>query len=111
VWLNNGFGDRLRESGYLYAEFSYRSLGKEYRDFVDAIALRDIVIKTENMGYGSLLLQHLIRYARQLGVREIRGRLSPVDNTDDNRDRLKHFYEKFGFQVDGDMLTLQLKTH
>ena len=48
-------------------------------------------------GYGSLLMNELISYARRNGHTYLFGNLSVVDM--DHADRLHHFYEKFGFTV------------
>lgn len=58
-------------------------------------------------GYGTLLMNELIQYAKKLKVQYISGKLSFVDigiNDDDDRykekrERLYHFYPKFGFVI------------
>lgn len=58
-------------------------------------------------GYGGILMKHLIRYAEKLNVEYIRGVLSfqDIGNGDsdmskaDNRERLYHFYPKYGFII------------
>ena len=50
-----------------------------------------------NKGYGSLLMDALLQHAREKGFKKIHGNLSVVDL--DHKDRLHHFYEKFGFTI------------
>ena len=49
-------------------------------------------------GYSSMMMSELLKYATQNGINEIHGNLSPVDQ--DHKDRLHHFYEKFGFEIE-----------
>lgn len=60
----------------------------------------DINSKTNkyiNRGYGSKLMTRLFEYAKENDIREIYGNLSIVDM--DHKDRLEHFYKKFGFNI------------
>ncbi|WP_250886519.1 GNAT family N-acetyltransferase [Bacillus sp. SM2101] len=61
--------------------------------------LADIQVQKQyiNKGYGSILLKTLKEIAIEKGVKEITGWISPADR--DHVDRLKHFYEKHGFEV------------
>lgn len=59
--------------------------------------LGDIVSKIENQGYGSRMLEFLIRLSKELGCHVIRGNLS--SNDADHFDKLRHWYEKYGFEV------------
>lgn len=49
----------------------------------------------ENRGIGSLILDFLIRWLRQIGIVRLYGDVSSMDS--DHLDKLKHFYEKHGF--------------
>ncbi len=51
----------------------------------------------ENKGYGSILLQNAIKLAKMIGLKRITGNLATVDS--DHFDKLRHIYEKFGFEV------------
>lgn len=53
--------------------------------------------KCINKGYGSQLMTALLEYASKQNIIEIFGELSAVDL--DHRDRLHHFYQKFGFEI------------
>ena len=53
--------------------------------------------KYENKGYGSKLMQRLIDHATENDYKEIYGNLADVDM--EHRDRLEHFYKKFGFEI------------
>lgn len=57
----------------------------------------DFSSNIENKGYGSILLQNVIKLAKQLGCKTIGGNLSSVDS--DHFDKLRHLYEKYGFEV------------
>lgn len=48
-------------------------------------------------GYGTLMMQKLISFAKENRYKTIYGHLSTVDL--DHKDRLYHFYEKFGFEI------------
>lgn len=50
-----------------------------------------------NKGIGSMMMEELLNYAVSNKFCEIRGELSLVDN--DHKDRLHHFYRKFGFEI------------
>ena len=51
-----------------------------------------------NKGYGSQMMRELVSYAKQNGFKRIWGNLSSVDM--DHKERLYHFYEKFGFDIE-----------
>lgn len=53
--------------------------------------------KNYNKGYGSAMMQKLIEYAKENGYSRLYGNLSDVDIG--HKDRLYHFYEKFGFEI------------
>lgn len=53
--------------------------------------------RDHNKGYGSMMMQKLIDYATENNYGYIHGNLSVVDF--DHKDRLHHFYQKFGFTV------------
>lgn len=61
------------------------------------ILIGDIQAFIENKGYGSIMLRNIITLAKNVSVREITGNLSSTDS--DHFDKLKHFYDKFGFMV------------
>ena len=53
--------------------------------------------KNINKGYGSALMEELLNYAGRNGIRRITGNLSKHDRG--HKERLHHFYRKFGFTV------------
>ena len=61
--------------------------------------LEDIEVDSElrNRGVGSILLTEVIAVSRERGHTGIEGELSSADSG--HFDKLKHFYEKFGFTV------------
>lgn len=66
----------------------------------NAILIGDIIHDNErkiNRGYGSAMMESLISYAEQNGYSKFYGNLSDVDIG--HKDRLYHFYEKFGFII------------
>lgn len=54
--------------------------------------------KDINKGYGSQMMRELISYAEQNSFKRIWGNLSNVDM--DHKERLYHFYQKFGFDIE-----------
>ncbi|WP_206922949.1 GNAT family N-acetyltransferase [Alicyclobacillus suci] len=63
------------------------------------IYIQDIWSNThENEGYGSLAMNHLISLARARKYKRIYGKIVQTDW--EHVERLKHFYEKFGFEVE-----------
>ena len=50
-----------------------------------------------NKGYSSMLMSALIQYAKSLGITHLYGNLSCNDLG--HKDRLHHFYQKFGFNI------------
>lgn len=50
-----------------------------------------------NQGYGSILMKHTLSYLQYAGFRTVTGTICPADF--DHKDRLHHFYEKFGFEI------------
>ena len=77
--------------------------------YLESIFIIDFMAKPFyiNKGYGSLIMSELIRYSKSLDVYYISGNLSSVDigeNDSDlskkkNRERVYHFYSKFGFEI------------
>ena len=50
-----------------------------------------------NKGYGTRMMEGLLTYARENHFSYVYGNLSRVDL--DHKDRLHHFYQKFGFTI------------
>lgn len=48
-------------------------------------------------GYGSMMMEKLIEYTTENNFKELHGNLSKIDK--DHKDRLHHFYKKFGFDI------------
>ena len=53
--------------------------------------------KDYNKGYGTLMMEFLIQYANNNNYECVYGNLSDIDL--DHKERLHHFYRKFGFSV------------
>lgn len=54
-----------------------------------------------NKGYGSIIMKSFIEYAKEFRVPFISGFLSPIDtSSEEHKQRLIHFYTKFGFSID-----------
>jgi GNAT superfamily N-acetyltransferase len=53
--------------------------------------------KDYGKGYGSIMMDELLKYAFQNGIHTIRGNLSIVDS--DHKERLHAFYRKHGFEI------------
>lgn len=52
-----------------------------------------------NKGIGSIMMPLLIEYAETHNYKSIVGKLIKLDR-DDHKDRLHHFYNKFGFKIE-----------
>jgi len=98
----------LQCGGYLWAQPAYAATEHNPREYIKHIRIKDVFIKSEGFGYGTLLMQHFKSYVGKIGIKEIRGSFSFVDDADRNRDRRRRFYEKNGFTFDGDIVTLML---
>lgn len=61
------------------------------------IKIGDITCKKNNKGYGSLMMEKLIEFAKVNKFEVITGWLSCVDRGHEKR--LYHFYQKFGFEI------------
>lgn len=53
--------------------------------------------KDFNKGYGTMMMNELLSYAKQNNINEVYGYLSDVDI--DHKERILHFYTKFGFEI------------
>ena len=54
--------------------------------------------KYHNKGYGTKMMEKLFEYTKENNIKTIYGNLSLNDI--DHKDRLLHFYKKFGFNVE-----------
>ena len=54
--------------------------------------------KYHNKGYGTKMMEKLLEYTKENNIKTIYGNLSLNDI--DHKDRLLHFYKKFGFNVE-----------
>ena len=56
-----------------------------------------------NKGYGSLMMDELLKFAKENNYKKITGNISDVANNTEwdphHRERLIHFYKKFGFKI------------
>lgn len=86
----------MYELPYFSAAKSLGSIGITVRECC-GVFIEDIEVDAINMGYGSMLLKNVISFFQRAGLRTLYGNISPVDS--DHFDRLRHFYEKFGFDV------------
>lgn len=86
--------------------FSRLRLIAEYCKEKNLITIRDIQVKKEdrNLGYGSLVMDILLDIGSLIGAVAYTGFLSEEDINDPNdpehKNRLVHFYQKYGFTVD-----------
>lgn len=95
-----------------------RAIYNDNPAFLRNIYIDDFTVdaRRQSQGYGSIVMEQLIKYAKCLKAPYISGELSPVDigtgDDDDtkckNRERLFHFYSKFGFSIDKAEKTIRL---
>ena len=67
------------------------------------VHIEDILVKNNNNGNGSILMNALFKFAKSKNIDLITGDLSPIDN--DHKDRRNHYYEKFGFKITENMVS------
>ncbi len=68
----------------------------------------DVLMEDNNIGNGTVAMTALIKYAKKINAKFINGWLSDVDN--DHADRRNHYYEKFGFDINGSSINLELNS-
>lgn len=71
------------------------------------IRIDDVLVDHVNAGLGSLMMEVLLGIAKCHGVKQIVGRLGNQDVAD-HGERLTHFYEKFGFNIEHDVIRLDM---
>lgn len=59
--------------------------------------IEDWYCEIKNMGYGSILMTHLVNYLKIAGYLYLTVDICPTDF--DHEDKLRHFYTKFGFEI------------
>lgn len=93
-------------------DISQACIGRSFCEINGSVfCIADIGIEEQyrNNGYGSLLLSEIIKYAEQLNVTKIKGRVYCNDiKKKEAKVRLYHFYEEHGFVIDEGRLTLCL---
>ena len=76
--------------------------------YIEGIYLEEI-IGDSNKGYGSKVMKSFLEYIRPLHVKYVTGTLSMVDEIHlENKSRRDHFYKKFGFEIKGNHIYLEL---
>ena len=111
IRYQDSFGIKKGLVGRVYGEYLHK---KVYSDvvgyylkiplFLFALKITDFVITDPGNGFGSILMGHLIDYAKKYNVRRLKGVLSHVDEKPENTERRNRFYKKFGFTFDKDDL-------
>lgn len=101
-----------------HVKMNCRAVYNEEPAFLRNIFIVDFTVNDvwQNKGYGSIVMEELLKYVKCLKASYITGELSPVDigTSDDdetkreNRERLYHFYPKFGFTIDKANNTIKL---
>jgi len=78
----------------------------EFEKDGDSIKLKivDIQLCSINEGNGTILMNALIKFAKEQKISEIFGKMAPCDN--DHAERRAHYYEKFGFTFSDGRATL-----
>lgn len=89
-----------RDREVIYFEIR-RDMSMEIVEFI-------LPAELQNIGVGTVILNMVLNYAKNLGVTKITGRLSSVD--DHNKDRRDHVYRKAGFEVTSKSICLKLNS-
>lgn len=81
----------------------------KYTSGCQAAYIVDWHCEIEDKGYGSVLMSHLITYLKTANYQYLTGHICPTDFS--HKDKLRHFYSKFGFVITDheDRLRLELK--
>jgi hypothetical protein len=110
IVLNNDtiylFGERYQ--GIMGLPRIYFEILTQKRDIFEEkyIHIIDVLMEDNNIGNGTVAMNALIKYAKQIKAKSINGELSSVDN--DHADRRNHYYEKFGFIINKSRILLEL---
>lgn len=108
-WLEKDTNN-VKSIAFLRCEVHNKKVS-DYSEYIHHIYIQDFFVDElyRKKGYGTILLNELIEYAKKLKVDYISGKLSLRDiGTEDNRTpkqaenrkRLYHFYPKHGFIID-----------
>lgn len=95
--------------------YSRLRLIAEYWADKNQIKIRDIQVKEEDrgLGYGSIAIEILLEIGLLIGVIKYTGSLSEIDLDDskdpEHKNRLVHFYQKYGFTVDLEQRRIERK--
>lgn len=85
-------------SAHLYAKLSFHPFKGE-----TTVYLEDIVTTKRSKQIGSWMMNRFADFLRDwdrvLIVREVWGHLSPVDEYEENKERHKAFFKRFGFKI------------
>lgn len=92
-------GERYQRLGGIprlfFEEFSIEMDGVQRK----YIYIVDVLMVDDEIGNGTIAMNALIKYAKKINAEWINGSFSAVD--DDHADRRNHYYEKFGFVING----------
>ena len=100
------FGERYQGIGGLpriFFEIKTEKIDDLEQKYIHII---DVLMVNDNIGNGSVAMKALIKYAKRINAKWIDGRFSSVDN--DHADRRNHYYKKFGFNINGSQIHLDL---
>lgn len=66
---------------------------------VESIHIIDFIATSKNCGFGTCIMNCFLKYIKSLNIKKITGKLSFVDEIDENNKSLRnHFYKKFNFK-------------
>lgn len=83
----------------------------EELNHIDHIYIQDFIGSETNEGYGSIVMKQFLKFVKTLHIETVTGFLSFVDlgRSPEHKQLLYHFYQKFGFEIKDNKLTLKLK--
>lgn len=93
-----------------YEVITFKTEYHKERSVLEIVDIQNCM-EDRNRGYGSLGMEVLFECGAVLGIKKYYGILSYIDVYDkvdrDHRNRLEHFYKKFGFSVDFETMKIE----
>ena len=114
LYVCEKFDPRPSKAGEIFATHHCSDVVEDNVHYISSqeVFIEDFVVYEHyrSMGFGSVLIEHLISYSKQLGATSIKGALSRVDaTTPENIAKREGVYRKHGFSISPNGVSLGLK--